>query len=278
MRAPTSATGPDRGASSKVVGSIFSAPAAADRWRPIGLCGRGGTAEVWHVVAPDGREAALKRIKPELRSDGRNADDCLRREHELLQKLANPHLVATFGLTEHAGALGLVLEYLPHGDLVSLIGAPSAHWLPALQGALSGLMALHRQGFAHGDIKARNVLFAADESVRLIDLTSARLLDAPAMRATPAYGLPEPIRATAREADCFALAVLVYELVSGRLPYGPDGAVDVAHLSPAVPRPADPTAAPLLEAAMAMLEAGGASARGLSCFADVIESVGARRA
>jgi serine/threonine-protein kinase len=267
---------PDRGASSKVVGSILSASSPDGGWRLMSLCGRGGTAEVWRAVSADGREAALKRIRPDLRRDRPAADDLLRREHESLRSIGSPHVVRPLDLVAHDGALALVLEYLPNGDLVSLLGAPVAHWLHAVRGALAGLADLQQRGLAHGDVKARNVLFAADESVRLIDLSSARPGDAPAAVATPAYGLPTAGRATAREADCFAVGVLVYELVTGQLPYGPEGARQVRDIRPTA-RPSDAAAARLLAAATAMLEAGGGLPRGLSHFSDVIESVGAQR-
>jgi len=236
-------------------------------WRAVELIGSGGTAEVWRAVAPDGREAALKLVKRALRRHpGANA--LLRREHEVLRSVASPHLVAAYDLIECKGAAVLVLEYLPHGDLVPLVGAPPRQWLPALSAVVAALAALERHGLAHGDLKARNVLFAADGSARLADLTSARPLDAPAVVATAAYGLPQPRGAQAREADCFALAALLFELATGRLPYGPSGPAAGAELAAVG---ADSPVAALAAAAGAALQARGRM--GLSYFVDVIESV-----
>jgi serine/threonine protein kinase len=142
--------------------------------------------------------------------------------------------------------------------------------LPALGAVVSGLAALERHGFAHGDLKARNVLFAADGSARLVDLTSARPLDAPPAPATAAYAVPEQRGVAARDADCFALAALLFELVTARLPYGPHGAASGAELSEV--RLADPVAMRLEETAVAALRAKG-RVQGLSYFSDVIESV-----
>ena len=119
-------------------------------------------------------------------------------------------------------------------------------------------------------MKARNVLFAADGTARLIDLTTACGLDSPAVTTTAAYGLPARGRGRAADADRFALAVLLFELSTGRLPYGPEGAgADFAE-PPAV-EPRDARAAGLLDAACAALRAGGRER--LSYFSDVIESV-----
>ena len=238
-------------------------------WCAVALLGSGGTAEVWRAVAPDGREAALKLAKRELRRHG-GANALLRREHDILRTVGSPHLVAPVELIDCEGAAVLVLEYLPHGDLVPLLGAPPRQWLPAFSAVLSALGALEGHGLAHGDVKARNVLFAADGSARLADLTSARPLDAPAAVTTAAYGLPALRGTSAREADCFALAALLFELATARLPFGPRGAAAGAPLSDV--GLADPVAAQLKEAALAALQARG-RVRGLSYFSDVIESV-----
>ena len=108
----------------------------------------------------------------------------------MLSAVASPRLVEPYELIEHDGVAVLVLEYLPHGDLVPLLGAPPQQWLPAFRAVVGALADLERHGLAHGDVKARNVLFAADGSARLADLTSARPLDAPAAVTTAAYGLP----------------------------------------------------------------------------------------
>ncbi|HVJ31254.1 MAG TPA: protein kinase [Gammaproteobacteria bacterium] len=238
-------------------------------WRAVDLLGSGGTAEVWRAVAPDGRDAALKIVKRALRRHpGANA--LLRREHEILRLVASRHLVEPYELVDCDGAAVLVLEYLPHGDLVPLLGAPPRHWLPALSAVIAALAALERHRLAHGDLKARNVLFAADGGARLADLTSARPLDGPAAAATAAYGLPEPRVASAREADCFALAALLFELATGQLPYGLAGASAGTGLADVAVAKA--AAAELKAAAMVVLEAQGRG-QGLSYFVDVIESV-----
>jgi serine/threonine protein kinase len=252
-----------------------NAPAPAlGGWRLRTLLGCGGTAEVWLAVAADGREAAFKMAKPELRGYSA-ATGLIRREYELLRAVGSPHLVQPYGLVEHDGTLALALEYLPQGDLVPLLGTACKHWIAAFDAVLTGLMSLHRHGVAHGDVKARNVLFASDGSARLIDLTSVQPLDSPAAAATPACSLPVGAQAVGRDADCFALAVLLYELVTGRLPYGREGPHPLAEPLPAV-APADPQARRLLAGAVTALQAGG-RVQGLSHFVDVIESAGARQ-
>lgn len=240
-------------------------------WRVVAPIGRGGAAEVWLARRADGREAALKIPKLELR-DHAAASVPLRREHAVLRSVASPHVVQPLELFDARGLAVLALEYLPNGDLVPLAGSPPRHWLDAFRGVVAALADLERCGLAHGDLKARNALFAADGSVRLIDLSAARPLDAPAVCATAAIALPPGPPATAAEADCFALAALLYELTTGRLPYGPRGAEATPQAPECGPPPEDPAAARLLAGAVEALRTGGRGLR-LSYFGDVIESV-----
>jgi serine/threonine protein kinase len=243
-------------------------------WRAVAPLGRGGTAEVWHAVAPDGREAALKIANRDLRRHA-SGNALIRQEHALLAAVASPYLVEPYELIERDGAAVLVLEYLPHGDLVPLLGAPPARWLPAFRSVIRALVDLERHGLAHGDVKARNVLFAADGSARLADLTSARPLDGPAAKTTAAYCPPAESSRRARDADCFAVAVLLFELLLGRLPYGPAGpsARGLSDVGLEPPRGTLPAAegAGLLAAAVTALHAGG-RVHGLSYFIDALES------
>jgi eukaryotic-like serine/threonine-protein kinase len=277
MRALASPTEFDDSAIGHVAAPSFSSRRETGGWRAVALCGRGGTAEVWRAVARDGRrEAALKILRPELqqRTDARAR---LRGEFALLRAVVSPALVTPLELVELDDGPALALEYLPNGDLVSLLGAPARHWLPALRAVVAALTDLHAYGVAHGDLKARNVLFARDRRARVIDLTAARAVDAPAARSTAAYSLPPGMSATARAADCFALAVLMHELATAQLPYGAEGPASLGDIRPAATS-LDPQAARLVAAAELMLVAGGGLPQGLSYFADVIESVGAVRA
>jgi serine/threonine protein kinase len=257
----------------RAIGAFLEWPSAETlgTWRVVARLGRGGTAEVWRALGTDGREAALKVASAAWRGRG-VADEWLRREHEVLRAVASSHLVEPYELIDHPRGTVLVLEYLPHGDLVPLLGGEPKHWLPALRRVLAALTDMHRLGIGHGDVKAANVLFARDGSARLADLTSARPIDSRAEPTTAAHDLPASARVCVRDADCFALAVLLYQLLTGRLPYGREGPRSLASLAE-LPRVslADPWAAALLASTEAALRAAG-RVQGLSYFFDVIES------
>jgi len=268
MRQPALATEPDGVAIRSLVVSPPRTGSFSHDFTLAELVARGGTAEVWRVIAADGREAAMKLPRVESRGHP-GAALLIRREFDVLRTVACANVVETYALVEHDSVPAIVMEYLPDGDLVPLLEAAPEHWLPAFRGVVAALVEVHRCGFAHGDVKARNVLFAADGGARLVDFSAACPLDSPAARSTPAYNLPAKLSPSARDADCFALAALLFELATGRLPYGAAGPTDVADLPAVAAR--DPAAAPLLAAAVAALRAAG-RVDSPGYFIDVIES------
>lgn len=241
--------------------------------RLLELIGSGSSSQVWRAVEPTGRIVALKILKPELRERS-GAADFLAHEHAVLAELRHPHIVTTFGLTQHRGAPALVLEYLGGGDLVALAGSHPRRWIDAVRAVLSALTHLHSRGFVHRDLKARNVLFDDRDRARLVDFASSLPIGAPAPRGgtTAEYARAAQQRTAAPSSDCWAFAVLIYELLAGRLPFAEREPVAGAAgpLWPLRP-PAEPAAEALADLVTAHLAADGRDSRGLSAFADVIE-------
>jgi eukaryotic-like serine/threonine-protein kinase len=241
------------------------------------LSHHGGTAEVWRASGSDGDSFALKFLRPELEQHAAGRE-LLLREHELLCAARHPSVVATFGLIEHRGRVALMLEYLGAGDLVSLAGLPPAHWVGPAREVVGALQHLHAQGIVHRDLKLRNVLFRADGRVALVDFGSAARVGEP----TPAGGVTAEYRSSAQSGlaepgeDVFALAVMLHELLHGRLPRRLV-AVDAPAGAPARPRWADDGLAALGALVAAVLFGNGTGNPGLSDFANVLESVAAEQ-
>ena len=214
-----------------VVGRLGRMAKPLGTWRAVALLGRGGTAEVWHAVAPDGREAASEaRYGPSLAPAA--ARECADppRASTLLRDVAEPVASSRRSSSSSAtAAAALVLEYLPHGDLVRLLGAPPRQWLPAFRAVVAALADPRAVTVSRtATSRRRNVLFAADGSARLIDLTSARPLDAPAVPATAAYGLPRRAAATAAAMPIASpWPCCCPSSSTARLPYGVQGPAHV---------------------------------------------------
>jgi serine/threonine protein kinase len=280
LRAPT--PGAERDADSDVQ-NCADAPMLSTRelfasagWRLVERVGAGGSSEVWRALDSRGRSAALKIPRP-----GEHARDALarlEREHEALAAAQHGHVVATHGLVEHRGACALVLEYLAGGDLVALVGAAPRHWLSAARAVYAALAHLHALGLAHRDVKARNVLFDARGRAKLIDFASALPMGAAARTGgtTAAHVRSGSDSIVTAADDAYAYAVLLYELLAGRLPYGPAGRS--ARLGPRgrLASPWDgPRGGPIAALAARVrdvLESDPGRAPGLSVFADVLES------
>ncbi len=192
------------------------------------LLGQGGMCEVRLATTATGERVAVKFP----RSDGVNraaARALVRREFRFLNEFSHPNVVAVLALARlpFRAALpepefGIVMEYVGGGDLVSLAGSPPRHWVPVSARIARALDCLHGAGVVHGDIKPRNVLVRDGDVPCLIDFAlSVRIgCAAPKGGGTPAYQRRRPVGEAESAADVHAFAVMVYELWTGRLPFG----------------------------------------------------------
>ena len=218
-------------------------------WRIERELARGGMGVLYLAQHPRlPRLDVLKVLPPWLAADERFRERFLR-EARRLGALAHPHVVVVYDSGEHDGMLYLAMQYVAGGDLrVQVADAP----LPVervlhLGGQIaSALDAAHRAGIVHRDVKPENVLladpgpFEAEHAV-LTDFgisreeTQASTLTATGeLLLTPAYAAPEQVSGTGADgrADQYALGCMLFEMLSGRPPYGTGSPVAMlaAHL------------------------------------------------
>jgi serine/threonine-protein kinase len=157
------------------------------------------------------------------------------REAKAAAKMSHPAIVTIFdvGVDEDTGAPFMVLEYLPGeslADRLDRVRLPIARCVQIGLDLASAMSFAHRQRIVHRDIKPANVLHAGDNRWKLADFGIARLPDSDLTQVgifmgTPGYSPPEAIREGryTPQADVFAWGAVMYELLSGRIPYeGPD--------------------------------------------------------
>lgn len=220
----------------------------------IALLGRGGMAAVYRARQPAlGREVAIKVVDPQ---DGASDEYLQRLENEAqsLAGLGHPNIVVLhqFGRTAE-GALYYVMPLLTGGDL-SRWPKPveEARLVPLLDTLLDALAHAHAADVIHRDIKPENILFDPHGRPLLADFGAAfrrskprTTLDGMAIGST-GYMSPEQARGAVVDArsDLYSLAVLAFEMLTGRLPFdGPDPlAVALAQVEQPVPRLPPPLA------------------------------------
>ena len=194
-----------------------------------GSLGRGGMSRIRTAASADGRRFAVK--FPNLNGGaGRAASRALlHREFGYLSEISHPNVVKAYGLVrvpdgrdEFASGLGMVMEYLDGGDLVSLAGGPPRIWVPVATRIVRAVDHLHRSGIVHRDLKPRNILMRSGRMPCLIDFALAARTGGVAPRGggTAAYQRGAGFEEADPADDVYALAVLVHELWFGALPFG----------------------------------------------------------
>ena len=231
------------------------------RYRLLSPLGRGGMGEVWRAHDPQlARDVAIKVVAPgTFDTEGRAR---LLREARIAASLNHPHIVAVHDAGEEDEQPYLVMELIEGHNLRDRPPrTPQGATLVARQ-VLAALEHAHAQHVVHRDLKPENLLATgADETprVKLSDLGVARAVGVGHHTATGAivgtahYLSPEQALGgdVDGRADLYALGVVLYELVAGRLPFvGPDALTVISqhvHAAPPPPRAFNPEVSAGLE-------------------------------
>ena len=226
------------------------------RYRVDERVARGGMATVY--VGLDTRLERPVAIKVMHVQYAEDADFVARfgREARSAARLNHPNVVSVYDQGEDAGFVFLVMEYVPGRTLRDLLNErgrlSSAEALELMEPVLSALSAAHAAGIVHRDVKPENVLLADDGRVKVADFGLARAFTGAAGSATKTQGVilgtmaylsPEQVQhgqADARS-DVYAVGVMLYELLTGTLPFTGDSPITVAfrHVNEDVPPPSD---------------------------------------
>ncbi len=198
----------------------------ADRYRIVGLLGRGGMGEVYR--ADDlklGQPVALKFLPQGLESDPDRRERFLS-EVRTARQVTHPNVCRVYDIDEVDGQHFLSMEYVDGEDLSSLLlrigRLPEERAVEVARQICAGLAAAHDQGILHRDLKPANVMIDGRGRVRLTDFGLAGLADQIKGReiglGTPAYMAPEQIagREVSVRSDLYALGLVLYELFTGK--------------------------------------------------------------
>src|SRR5256886_3717635 len=229
------------------------------RYRIRGRVARGGMATVYTAGEERlERTVALKIIHPAQSRDPHFLDR-FTDEAKTIARLTHPNVVAVYDQGTHDGLPYLVMEYVRGRTLRELLAdkrrLPPMEALAILEQMLAAVAGAHRAGLVHRDIKPENVLVAeppgggslVDAVVKVADFGLARAVEASAdeagahLLATVAYVAPELVtdgHADPRT-DVYSAGIVLFEMLTGRVPYDGDKPVEVAwrHVDHDVPPP-----------------------------------------
>jgi serine/threonine-protein kinase len=237
-------------AAERAAGELFELPALGDAWEPgdvprVGCyrllreLGRGGMSTVYLARRDD--EAFEKRVAVKVLREDVRSDDLLRRFHterQILADLDHPFIARLLdGGQTAAGRPYLVMEYVegePIDAYCDRRGLGVDERVELFRSVCAAVQYAHQNLVVHRDLKPSNVLVTADGTPKLLDFGIAKLLGsdpAGGLRAdvtqtwhrvlTPQYASPEQVKGEpiTTASDVYSLGVVLYELLSGRLPY-----------------------------------------------------------
>ncbi len=210
----------------------------ADRYRIVGLLGRGGMGEVYR--ADDlklEQPVALKFLPPALEAD-RDRVERLYAEVRTARQVSHPAVCRVWDIGEAEGQHFLSMEFVDGENLASLLRRigrfPLDKALDVARQIAEGLGAAHAKGLLHRDLKPANVMLDGRGQVRLTDFGLAGLADTlsgeDVRSGTPAYMSPEQLlgREVSVRSDIYSLGLVVYELVTGRRAFEGKGFAELA--------------------------------------------------
>ncbi len=199
------------------------------------------------------REVAIKLLPREVLQDT-EARARFEREAKTIAMLEHPAIVPVYDYGEDNGQLYLVMRLMKGGSLTDRLkrGALSLAEATRLTERLAGALdAAHAKGIIHRDLKPGNVLFDEYDNPYISDFGIAKLSQASvvltrsnAVVGTPAYMSPEQIRGEPdldRRSDIYAFGAILFEMLTGRLPYEGDTpySIMLKHVAEPVPRVLD---------------------------------------
>jgi serine/threonine protein kinase len=225
----------------------------AQRYEIIEELGKGGMGRVYKAYDKKINEVvALKLIRPEISTD-ENTIARFNNELRLARKISHRSVCRMYDLGEEGLSRFITMEYVPGEDLKRFIkrsgGLTVGKAVSIARQVCEGLAEAHHLGIIHRDLKPQNIMIDSEGNTKILDFGIARFLEGEGMTTqgvmigTPDYMSPEQaeLEDVDQRADIYALGVILFEMVTGRVPFQGKTPLSIAmkHKSQAPPDPQD---------------------------------------
>jgi Protein kinase domain/PEGA domain len=257
----------------------------AGRYEIIGELGRGAMGVVYKATDPViGRTVAVKTIKLSEEGTGMSRPELLTRfqtEARAAGLLTHPNIVVVFDAGEENGLYYITMELVEGKSLQAHLDGGQAFALPRvlriMEQTCGALQFAHERNVVHRDVKPANIMLTADDTVKVTDFGTAKILQFGTMQqtahvmGTPSYMSPEQVkgRAVDGRSDIFSLGVMLYEMVTGEKPFPGQNITTVIYKivneEPVPPRQIDPSIHPGISSVVMKALAKEPEARYQSC-------------
>ncbi len=235
----------------KTVNAVRGGDLLSGRYRLEDKIGEGGMGAVFtaHDAELD-RKVAVKLLAAGLVNDAEVLER-FEREARLTAKLDHPHIIPIYDVGRHEGRPFIVMKLLQGDSLAGRLrakgGFTTEETLRLMRQLASGLDYIHAQGFIHRDIKAGNIFVSPEGHATILDFGILRAKDATTgitrtgmVMGTPHYMAPEQalgLKDVDHRVDLYALAVVLFECLTGTLPFEADSELRLIQLQAHAPPP-----------------------------------------
>ena len=235
---------PDSSTSSGILSSFDSSYIKegnkfSNRYLLLKHIGSGGMGSVYKATDLELDEpVAIKFLSPQ-----QNIDDTavarFKQEIKLARQINHPNIIRIYDLGEYRGIRFITMEYFPGRQIKEIVNSDGFFSVPAgldlVLKVCSGLIAAHKKGIIHRDIKSQNIMTSDDKVVKVLDFGIAKSADIPGLTidgsilGTPEYISPEAIMQKPVDArsDIYSLGIVMFEIFAGSVPFTGDNIMSI---------------------------------------------------